>query len=73
LQTSVTGRFHHGTDGHHPQRRNADGEETVKKVPVMDDLELVGIVTMTDIVWHFAELRKEASEMGEAYSRWKPR
>jgi CBS domain-containing protein len=48
-------------------------EETVKKVPVMDDLELVGIVTMTDIVWHFAELRKEASEMGEAYSRWKPR
>lgn len=44
----------------------------VKKAPVMDDLDLVGIVTMSDIVWHLAELRKEASSYGEAISQWEP-
>ena len=44
----------------------------VKKAPVMDDLDLVGIVTMSDIVWHLSELRKEASSYGEAVSQWTP-
>lgn len=48
------------------------GEEDVKKVPVMDDLDLVGIVTLTDIVWHLSDIRKEAREIQDAYSEWDP-
>lgn len=44
----------------------------VKKAPVMDDLDLVGIITMTDIVWHLSDLRKEASAHGDAISQWNP-
>lgn len=51
-------------------RRMADKD--VKKAPVMDDLDLVGVITMTDIVWHLSEIRKEASDLGEAHSRWNP-
>lgn len=45
-------------------------EEGVKKVPVMDGLELVGIVTLTDVVWHLAELRQEASNIEARRSDW---
>jgi CBS domain-containing protein len=45
-------------------------EEGVKKVPVMDGLELVGIVTLTDVVWHLAELRQEASNIDARRSDW---
>jgi len=51
-------------------RKMAD--EEVKKVPVMDDLDLVGIVTLTDIVWHLSEIRKEAAALEEAHSQWDP-
>lgn len=47
-------------------------EEDVKKVPVLDDLELVGIVTLTDVVWHLSEIREEAESLGDAHSRWDP-
>lgn len=47
-------------------------DEGVKKAAVMDDLDLVGIITLTDIVWHLSEIRKEASAFGEAISRWSP-
>lgn len=44
----------------------------VKKVPVMDDLDLVGIITLTDVVWHLSDLRREASELEEAHDKWNP-
>lgn len=46
--------------------------EDVKKIPVMDDMDLVGIVTLTDIVWHFTSLRREATELAEARDKWSP-
>ena len=42
----------------------------VKKVPVMDGLDLVGMITLTDIVWHLADIRKEASDL--ARRDWDP-
>lgn len=47
-------------------------EEGVKKVPVMDDLDLVGMVTLTDIVWHLSDIRKEATELAEMADEWSP-
>lgn len=47
-------------------------DESVKKVPVMDDLDLVGMVTLTDVVWHLSDLRRQATGYGEAFSRWDP-
>jgi len=47
-------------------------DEDVKKVPVMDDLNLVGIITLTDIVWHLSELRQEARDIADAHSEWDP-
>lgn len=55
-----------------PYVANRMASEGVKKAPVMDDLDLVGIITMTDIAWHLSEIRKEASAYGEAISQWKP-
>ena len=54
----------------HVARRMAD--EGVKKVPVMDDIDLVGIVTLTDIVWHLSDLRSEAAEFAEMGREWGP-
>lgn len=51
-------------------RKMAD--EGVKKMPVMDHVELVGIITLTDIVWHVTSLRQEATELAEARNRWSP-
>jgi len=45
-------------------------DESVKKVVVVDDLDIVGIVTLTDIVWRLADLRKEASDL--ARRDWNP-
>jgi CBS domain-containing protein len=44
----------------------------VKKVPVMDDMDLVGIITLSDIVWHLSDIRKEASELERAGKKWGP-
>ncbi|MFW5978240.1 MAG: CBS domain-containing protein [Halohasta sp.] len=46
--------------------------EGVKKVPVMDGLDLVGIVTLTDIVWHLSALRSEAAEFATMDREWGP-
>lgn len=51
-------------------RRMAD--EGVKKVPVLDGLDLVGIVTLTDIVWHLSSLRQEVSHIAAARDEWSP-
>lgn len=47
-------------------------DEGVKKVPVLDDFDLVGIVTLTDIVWHLSEIRQEAAGLEDAHSEWNP-
>lgn len=47
-------------------------EEGVKKVPVMDGIELVGMITLTDVVWHLSEIRKEATELAEMPDQWGP-
>lgn len=49
-------------------RRMADND--VKKVPVMDDLDLVGILTHSDIVWHLSDIRDEVSQLDAAHDRW---
>lgn len=54
----------------HVARRMAG--EGVKKVPVIDGIDLVGIITLTDIVWHLSDLRAEAAEFAEMDTRWGP-
>lgn len=49
-------------------RRMADNG--IKKVPVMDDLALVGIVTLSDIVWRLSDIRQEASAAEAVHDRW---
>ncbi|MBX0303290.1 CBS domain-containing protein [Haloarcula salinisoli] len=48
-------------------------DEGVKKVPVLDGLDLVGIVTLTDIVWALPSLREEATAMEGVRDKWSPR
>jgi CBS domain-containing protein len=50
--------------------RMADND--VKKVPVMEELDLVGVITLTDIVWHLSDIRKEASDLERASDKWDP-
>ena len=38
-------------------------EEGVKRLPVSDGLELVGIVTLSDVVYHFSDLKGEIHEL----------
>ena len=52
-------------------RRMADND--VKKVPVVDDLDLIGIVTHSDIVWHLSAIRDEASRLDQVHDRWESR
>lgn len=47
-------------------------DEDVKKVPVMEDFELVGIITLTDVVWDLSDIRKEASDLEAARQKWDP-
>ena len=48
-------------------------DEGVKKVPVMDGLDLVGIVTLTDIVWALPSLRGETTAIAAVREEWSPR
>lgn len=50
--------------------RMADND--VKKVPVLESLDIVGIITLTDIVWHLSDIRTEASELERAREKWDP-
>jgi CBS domain-containing protein len=45
-------------------------EHDIKKLPVMDGVELLGIITMTDIVWHLSDIRKEAASLDALRDRW---
>ena len=55
----------------HVSRRMAT--EGVKKVPVMDGVDLLGIITLTDIVWHLSDIRSEAAEIAEMGAEWGPK
>jgi len=48
-------------------------DEGVKKVPVLDGIELVGIVTLTDIVWALPSLRSETTAIEAVRDEWSPR
>lgn len=50
---------------------NQMADEGVKKVVVTDDLDVVGIVTLTDIVWHLSDIRREATALADR--DWGPR
>jgi CBS domain-containing protein len=45
-------------------------DEGVKKLPVVDDLDLVGIVTLTDVVYHLSDLRTEAEGLARRHYDW---
>jgi CBS domain-containing protein len=47
-------------------------EAGVKKVPVVDGVDLVGMITLTDVVWHFADLKQELSTTEQVRDRWDP-
>lgn len=47
-------------------------EAGVKKVPVMEGLDLVGMVTLTDIVWHLSALRQESAAIEAVHEKWGP-
>ncbi|MDS0284195.1 CBS domain-containing protein [Haloarcula onubensis] len=47
-------------------------DEGVKKVPVMDGVELVGIVTLSDIVWALPSLRTEQAAIEAVHDEWSP-
>lgn len=55
----------------HVARRMADNG--IEKVPVVDDLELVGIITHSDIVWNLSDIRKEFFTLEQAHDRWESR
>ncbi|MFB6308159.1 MAG: CBS domain-containing protein [Haloarculaceae archaeon] len=55
-----------------PHVANKMANNDVKRVPVMEDLDLVGIITLTDIVWHLSEIRAEASKLQHAREKWDP-
>ena len=46
--------------------------EGVKKVPVMDGIDLVGIVTMSDVVWSLSRLRRELADSEALREKWGP-
>jgi CBS domain-containing protein len=47
-------------------------DEGVKKVPVIDGLELRGMITLSDIVWHLSSLRAELANADAVRSEWDP-
>lgn len=45
-------------------------DEGIKKVPVLDGIDLIGMLTLTDIVWHLSDIRSEVAEIDGARERW---
>ena len=42
----------------------------IKKLLVADGVETVGVVTMTDLVWHFSDFQREAGELAAEGRAW---
>lgn len=49
-------------------RRMAD--EGVKKFPVLEDMDIVGIVTLTDLVYHLSDIRSEIQSLADRHYDW---
>ena len=47
-------------------------DEGVKKVPVVDGIDLVGMITLTDIVWHLSSIRQELAAAEAIHDQWSP-
>jgi len=47
-------------------------DEGVKKIPVLDGIDLVGMVTLSDIVWHLSTLRQELADAEALREEWGP-
>lgn len=45
-------------------------DEGVKKIPVIDGIDLVGMVTLSDIVWRLSALRQEHADAGGLRHEW---
>lgn len=45
----------------------------IKKLPVVDELELQGIITFTDIAVNHSDIMQEAREVSEQRTRWEAR
>ncbi|MDX1745373.1 MAG: CBS domain-containing protein [Halobacteriales archaeon] len=45
-------------------------DKEIKKLPVIHDFDLVGIITLTDIVYHLSDIREEAEALAFAHYRW---
>lgn len=45
-------------------------DEGVKKIPVIDGIDLVGMVTLSDIVWQLSTLRKEHADAEGLRHEW---
>jgi CBS domain-containing protein len=45
----------------------------IKKLPVVEGIELEGIITLTDIAVNHSEMMKEARELSERRDRWEAR
>jgi CBS domain-containing protein len=48
-------------------------EEDVKKLPVVDSLEVVGIVTRSDVADHVSAVVREAHALDDQRDRWEAR
>ncbi|WP_380675696.1 CBS domain-containing protein [Salinigranum sp. GCM10025319] len=45
-------------------------DHAIKKLLVMDGIDPVGVVTVTDLVWHFSEFQREAGKLAEDGRTW---
>jgi CBS domain-containing protein len=48
-------------------------EEGIKKLPVVEDRDLIGIVTRSDIAAHYSDFVREAHEIDSQRDRWEAR
>jgi CBS domain-containing protein len=48
-------------------------DRDVKKLPVVEGVDLVGILTMSDVVRHHRDFVKEAQRLDDGRSGWSPR
>jgi len=48
-------------------------DRDVKKLPVVEGVDLVGIVTMSDVVRHHRDFVKEAQRLEDGRTGWSPR
>ena len=44
----------------------------MKKLPVVEQLELAGILTLTDIVYAYSDIVSEATDAATRGRRWEP-